>query len=437
MLKKIFIVGAALALALVALLGFRFTSNKPSTKQSTRQIPAGDNSQATPGDRLIVSAQSMIDSQPASSKGYNLLAVAYMQKARETGDFAMNAKAEEALARAAQAEPADYDALKLRAKLLLTYHRFGEALEVARRAQAANPRDHDVYGAMTDALVELGDYDKAVESAQAMIDLRPDTASYSRVSYLRLLHGDVDGSIAMMRQAAQAASPSDPEKLAWCYVQLGDALMKAGKPAEAEHEIDHALFSFPDYHAALAAKGRARQAAGDLAGAVAFYRRAVERVPLPDYSIALGDLYTKLGRAEDAKRHYDLVQFVESNGAASGTYTRELALFWAEHDTRLDDALAVATRERAARGDIYTSDVLAWCLFKKGRLDEAKSAMTEALRLGTRDSRLFYHAGMIYNSLGDRRQGAKYLKMALASDPSFPVLQADAARHTLSALNKA
>ncbi|MFN2481372.1 MAG: tetratricopeptide repeat protein [Pyrinomonadaceae bacterium] len=433
-MKKISIVGAGLAFVLVALLGFRFTSNQPTTKRLPRQIPAGEAGGTTPGDRLIVSAQGVIDSQPARSKGYNLLAIAYMQKARETGDFALNAKAEEALARAAQAEPGSYDALKLRAKLLLTYHRFGEALEVGRRAQALNPRDHDVYGAMTDALVELGEYDKAVEAAQAMIDLRPDTASYSRVSYLRLLHGDVDGSIAAMRLAAQAASPSDPEKIAWCYVQLGDALMKAGKPAEAEREIDRALFSFPDYHAALAAKGRARQSAGDLGGAVEFYRRAVARVPLPDYSIALGDLYTKLGRTDEAKRQYDLVQFVESAGASAGTYTRELALFWADHDVRLDEALAVAARERAARGDIYTSDVLAWCLFKKGRLEEAKAAVTEALRLGTRDSRLFYHAGMIYNSLGDRRQGAKYLKMALAADPSFPVLQADAARHTLSAL---
>ncbi|HEX8355185.1 MAG TPA: tetratricopeptide repeat protein, partial [Pyrinomonadaceae bacterium] len=361
-----------------------------------------------------------------------LLAAAYMQKARETGDFSPNAKAEEALSRAEQLEPGGYDALRLRAKLLLTYHRFGEALEAARRAQARNPRDHDNYGALTDALVELGDYDAAVASAQAMVDLRPDTASYSRVSYLRELHGDSKGAVAAMRMAVESASPKDPEGVAWCRVHLGDSLARDGRAAEAEREYDHALYVFPEYHLALAAKARARLAADDAGAAEGFYRRAVERVPLPEYAAALGDLYTKLGRADEAGRQYELVEFVERGGAQGDTYTRQLAMFWADHDTRLDEALDVARRERAGRKDIYTADLLAWCLYKKGQYAEAKAAMDEALRLGTRDPRLLFHAGMIAVASGDRAGGAKYLRQALAINPSFDVLQADAARRALA-----
>ena len=98
---------------------------------------------------------------------------------------------------------------------------------------------------------------------------------------------------------------------------------------------------------------------------------------------------------------------------------------------KLDEALQIAERERAARSDIYTYDALAWCLFKKGLLREAKGAMDEALRLGTRDARLFYHAGMIAEALGMRRDARKYLQLALQTDPSFNVLQADSARRTL------
>jgi tetratricopeptide (TPR) repeat protein len=285
---------------------------------------------------------------------------------------------------------------------------------------------------MTDALVELGDYDGAVAAAQTMVDLRPDTASYSRVSYLRELHGDSKGAVEAMRMAVGAASPKDPEGVAWCRVHLGDSLAREGKSAESEREYDHALFVFPDYHVALAAKARARLAAGDTGAAEAFYRRAVERVPLPDYAAALGDLYTKLGRAEDAKRQYELVEFVERGGAQGDTYTRQLAMFWADHDAKLDEALAVARSERAARKDIYTSDLLAWCLYKKGRHAEAKAAMDEALRLGTRDARLLFHAGMIADALGDRAAGAKYLRQALAINPSFDVLQAEAAKRVLA-----
>ena len=174
--------------------------------------------------------------------------------------------------------------------------------------------------------------------------------------------------------------------------------------------------------------------AGDTDKAIEFYRRAIERVPLPDYAIALGDLYTKLGQAEEAKRQYALVEFVERAGANNDTYSRQLALFWADHDVRLDDALAAAERERAARRDIYTCDALAWCLYKKKRLPEAKAALAEALRLETRDPRLLYHAGMISNALGDRRAAVKFLKEALTINSSFDVLQADVARRTLAAI---
>jgi tetratricopeptide (TPR) repeat protein len=432
MVKKSLILAAVAVSGLALLLGFRYGSGRPEAKQQPLKLAAGAAQPKTPGDRLVVAAQNIIEREPSGAKGYNMLAAAYMQKARETGDFSLNAKAEESLARAEQSEPNGYDALKLRAKLLLTFHRFAEALEVARRARELNPHDHDNYGAMTDALVELGDYDGAVAAAQAMVDLRPDTASYSRVSYLRELHGDTKGAVEAMRMAVEAASPNDPEGVAWCRVHLGDSLVRDGKRAEAEREYDHALFGFPDYHVALAAKARARLAAGDIDAAARFYSRAIERVPLPDYAAALGDLYTKLGRVEEAGRQYELVEFVERTGAQGGTYTRQLAMFWADHDKRLDEALDVARRERANRKDIYTADLLAWCLYKKGQLAEAKASMNEALRLGTRDPRLLFHAGVIAVASGDRAGGAKYLRQALAIDPSFDVLQADAARRALS-----
>jgi tetratricopeptide (TPR) repeat protein len=432
MVKKLLILVTAAGLGLAALLGFGYGSGRQAPRQPPLKLASNGATPKTPGDRLVVAAQNMIDREPSAARGYNFLAAAYTQKAREDGDFSLNAKAEEALARAEQAEPGGYDTLKLRARLLLTYHRFAEALEAARRAQGRNPRDHDNYGAMTDALVELGDYDGAVAAAQAMVDLRPDTSSYSRVSYLRELHGDTKGAVEAMRMAVEAASPKDPEGVAWCRVHLGDSLVRDGRAAEAEREYDHALYIFPDYHVALAAKARARFAAGDAEAAAQFYRRAIERVPLPDYAAALGDLYTKLGRDEDARRQYELVEFVERGGAQEGTYTRQLAMFWADHDTRLDEALDVARRERAARRDIYTADLLAWCLYKKGQYAEAKAAMDEALRLGTRDPKLLFHAGVIADASGDRAGGAKYLWQALAINPSFDVLQAEAARRVLA-----
>lgn len=438
MRRAVLIFAAVIVCGLAVVLGMRAMSKSAPAAAEVRpaKLSAGAGQAATPADRLILASEIAIKQLPSDPRGYNQLAAAYMQKARETGDFAFNSQAEESLARSFKTAPDNYDALKLRAKLLLTLHRFSEALEVARRAQSLNPRDHDVYAAMTDALVELGDYPAAVAAAQVMVDLRPDTASYSRISYLRSLHGDTNGAVEAMRRAAESANAQNPEGVAWCLVHLGDELVNAGKTTEAEREYSRALFVFPDYHLALAAKARARFAAGDAEGAIVLYRRAVERVPLPEYAAALGDVYAKLGRADEARQQYELVEFVERAGGAQGqTYSRQLAMFWADHDMRLDEALEATQRERAARNDIYTADALAWCLYKKARFAEAGAAMKDALRLGTRDPRLLYHAGMIANAVGDRRGAAKHLRDALKINAAFDPLQADEAKRTLRAID--
>ncbi|MGI8565156.1 MAG: tetratricopeptide repeat protein [Pyrinomonadaceae bacterium] len=427
----------AIGVLTAAVFGIRAVTNKPASKAakavenlSARGALAESSS---PADARVRAAQGMIERAGEKPDGYNLLGDAFMQKARETGDFSFNARADAALQKSLELVPDSYSTLVLRAKLLLTFHRFREALEVARLAQAMRPQEYHAYGALTDAYVELGDYDAAIEAAQKRMDLRPDMDAYARVAYLRSLHGDTEGAIEAMGVAAKAADPRDLESVAWCRVHLGDELMNAGKLALAEKEYDNALAVFPNYYLALAAKARARAAASDMNGAIDFYKRAQDRVPLPDTAIALGDLYAKFGRADEAKKQYDLVEFIERGGVAGGeTYSRQLALFYADHDIKLDEALEIARRERAARADIYTSDALAWCLYKKGQFAEAKTAMDEALRLGTNDPRLLYHAGMIANALGDRRNATKYLEGAVKINPSFDVLQADVARETLA-----
>jgi hypothetical protein len=434
--RKAMLLLAAIGLLTAAVLGFRAISQRKHQPEEVSKNSVEANEKLTPADLRIKAAQSKIQQSPNEPDGYNLLASAYSQKARETGDFSFNAKVEAALARSLEIAPDNYDALKLRAKLLLTYHRFREALEVARRAQAMRSQDHDVYGALTDALVELGEYEEAVKAAQTMVNLRPDTASYSRISYLRELHGDREGAIEAMTTAVRAASLQDPENLAWCRVQLGNLLMNDGKLVEAEREFDKALRIFPDYHMALEAKARARIAAGDLESAIALYKQEQERDSgSADAALALGDLYTRKGSVEEAKRQYALFESLEHANAAAENDWHHLIYFWADHNQNLNEALTLARSARESRKDIHTCDALAWTLFKQGQFAEAKAAIDEATRLGTRDALILYHAGMIYNELGDRRKAAQYLKAALETNASFDIIQTDTAQRVLKAIS--
>jgi tetratricopeptide (TPR) repeat protein len=274
----------------------------------------------------------------------------------------------------------------------LTFHRFSDALETAHRVQIVRTDDHDVWGQITDALVELGDYAGAVNAAQKMVDLRPDSSSYARVSYLRSLHGDTQGAIQAMTTALKAANPNDPEAVAWCHVQLGNELINAGRLDAGEREFDEALRIFPDHPLALRAKAQARKEAGDIGTAIKISEREGASA---DAAQMLGDLYMLQGRKDAALKQYEKFESLERENAVRERSWRHMINYWLDHDRNLEEALTLATREYEARKDIFTCDSLAWAFFKNGRTADAKRLMTEALRTGTKDARITRHASLI------------------------------------------
>jgi tetratricopeptide (TPR) repeat protein len=237
-------------------------------------------------------------------------------------------------------------------------------------------------------------------------------------------------SIALA-QAKAALIPS-AETIAWCHWQLGETAFTIGDYATAEQHYRDALTTFPDYFRALASLGRVRAAQGDLAVAIERYEQAVRIIPDPQFVAALGDVYKLSGRDQDAASQYSLVEKIgnlnELNGAL---YNRQLALFYSDHDLKPEEGYANALREYEVRRDIYGADALAWTALKAGKIAEAQAAIKEVLRLGTKDARLFYHAGMIAQAAGDKSAARDYLKRALALNPQFDPLQAPIARKAL------
>jgi tetratricopeptide (TPR) repeat protein len=384
-------------------------------------------------DKEIAAALSIIEKTPGSPLAYNNLTLAYIKKGRETGDFQYNSKAESAVQQAIALAPNDAPSRKLQASLHLTFHRFSEALELGQQLQKEFPNDSFVYGVLTDANAELGKYPEAVVAAQKMVDLKPNSVSYARVAHLRSLHGDHIGAVEAYKLAARTADPQDKEAQSWCLVQLGNEFWKNGKYAEAEKVYDEALRNFPGYHFAIAGKGRIRAAQGDLEDAARFLLDAQNRVPSPATIILLGDVYSAQGNEETAQRQYALADAGEQTLGDLHDAHR-LALRWADHDINLDEALDIAKNDYATVKDIYASDTYAWCLYKKGRLAEARTLIGEAMRLKTGDARILHHAGMIERALGNSKMAAQRLTSALTLNPAFDLIQAPLARKALSEL---
>ena len=383
-------------------------------------------------DPMFQASRAEIDRKPNSPAGYVNLAAAYMKQARRTGEFALNENAQRAVTRALELDANNIPARKLESSLHLANHRFHQAIDAAKKLEAELPSDSFVYGVLADAYVEIGEYKNAVTAAQKMVDLKPGTASYSRVAQLRSLHGDHGGAVEMFTRAARSADPNDIETRSWCLVQLGDEYWKHGDYSIAEKIYDEALAINPGYFLAIVSKGRVRASAGDIASAEQLLLDVQTTLPNANATLLLGDIYWQRGDVEKANRQYEQFDAMQAKLGDAADH-RRLVISWADRG-KIDDALEMARREYAAEKSIYSADLLAWSLFRAGNVAEALSYSREAIRLNTVDARLLFHAGMIAKANGDRREARRLLKAALKLSPAFDLLNAPEARNALAEL---
>jgi tetratricopeptide (TPR) repeat protein len=331
--------------------------------------------------------------QPHDAGAAVLLADALLRQSRATNDGRPANRAGEVLKAVLKEAPAQYDALRMLGAIYLSQHRFQDALDVARRARDLRPTDAWNYGVMGDALVELGEYDRAFDAFDTMATMRPHAAAYARVAYGRELRGDLDGAVQAMQMAGQATPVGDPEAQAWYAAQVGELYLRMGKLEEANREYRRSAFLFPNYPHATIGQGKVRAAGGDRDGALAIFLDQMKRTPTLDLAARIGDLFAERGDADESERYYRLAEDLAGPGAAQTE--ANLALFLAEHGRRLADAVTIAELVARTRHDIFTDDALAWAYYKSGRVEEGFAASTRALRTGTRDARILSHAAQI------------------------------------------
>ena len=385
-------------------------------------------------DEQIQTLHGLLRENPNDWQSYTQLGFAYLQKARETSDPSYYQKVEEALTKTLEHHSDDYATVSGMGTLALARHQFHAALEWGERARELNPDRTYAYGVIADAQIELGQYAEAIETLQIMVDLRPDMSSYSRISYIRELHGDTEGALEMMQAAVDSGVPN-AENTAWTRTQLGNLYFNTGDLQHAELEYVRTLNDRPGYVYALAGLGRVRAAQGKTDEAIELLTEATKVMSIPEFAILLGDVYHANGQPEMANQEYDLVAAIDQLQQANGVdLDMEIALFNADQEKDLDATVEHARQAYANRPSIQAADVLAWSLYKIGNYEEAKIYSEEALRLGTKDALKLFHAGMIAYRLGENAEAQEYLEQALTINPYFSILYSDEAKATLESL---
>ena len=375
--------------------------------------------------KVIEGLLAALKANPDDNKSKLKLAQAYIEEARVTGDHGYyDAATLDLLEDVIKAEPQNFEALCCKATVLLSQHHFAEGLKVAQEALPLNTSSAYVFGLMCDANVELGKYGEAIKMADKMVSLRPDMRSYSRISYLREIHGDFKGSIEASKMAVSAGYPG-LEQTEYSRIVLAHLYESTGILDTAEYQYRTALIERPDYAYAIAGLGRIEKAKGNYKKAIAHYEKAKSIIIDYSFSDELTDLYFLNNEGEKAKKTaQEVIDMLkpgsneDESSSSHGHYAdKELAYAYLKNSDT-DNALKHAKLEYERRPEnIDVCEALAWVNYKKGDFKEANKFINNALKTNSKNPILLCRAGMIKIKAGEEEKGEKMIQQAFEINP--------------------
>ncbi|MGB0932470.1 MAG: tetratricopeptide repeat protein, partial [Chitinophagales bacterium] len=313
-----------------------------------------------------------------------------------------------------------FQALVSKASVYLSQHEFEKALAVSKEALAVENHDAQVYGALCDANVELGNYAEAVKMADKMVSIRPDLRSYSRVSYLRELHGDYKGAIEAMKLAVSAGLPGD-EATAWARITLGDLYRNYGDLENATIQYKTALGERPNYAFATAGLAKIEIAKGNYDGAKKLLNEATEVMPEFSFYETLAGVNQLQGNTEEVnKLNSDLIEMLQEDQESGHNMDLELSNIYLTLDNNPEKALTYAERAYKKRpNNITVNQYMAKIYYKTGNYESASKHIDKALQTNFKDPELLCLAGLVKHKMGAKTDGIALMKESMTLNPKM------------------
>jgi tetratricopeptide (TPR) repeat protein len=214
------------------------------------------------------------------------------------------------------------------------------------------------------------------------------------------------------------------EDRAWLLTHMAHLRMLEGKLELADGLAAEALKLFPGYHYAQFHLAKLRTMQGKHAEAADLLQERYRTAPHPENLFDLAVALDRVGRKTEAAkafREFESAARAESENADNAN--RELIFYYTDHAKQPAAALAVAQREAKRRRDIHTLHAVAWALYCNGKDAEARREIEAALKVGVRDARIFFHAGLIAARQKDTAAAQRYFSASLAVNPRSEVAE--------------
>ena len=373
---------------------------------------------------LYTSTVAKIKHNPKDLENRLALAEIFMQEARVSGEHGYYYPAALTVINEVLNEKPDanasFRALLNKGSVLLSLHQFQEAKKIGEEALALNAHSANAYGVVIDANVETGNYQKAVEYADKMVSIRPDLRSYSRVSYLREIYGQVQGAIDAMKLAVAAGYPGT-EQTEWARLTLGNLYERYGKADSALLQYQMSLSYRPNYPFAIGAIASHYALQGKYQLADSLNAVAMNLIPEVSFFIHQAKWDKARGYADKVKNRTDAILSMMADDEKSGhKMGLELSKVYLDIIGDPRQALKIVMDEFESRpGNIDVNKQIAEIYLSMGETGKAQEHLSKAQVTGSQDPELKCLEGMLMLKTNKTAEATALIKSVFVGNPNL------------------
>lgn len=297
-------------------------------------------------DSRINHYQSRVRRFPNLYPAHTALAIAYLDKARQTHDAVWVQRARAAAAESLAIQP-NLSGFQAMAAISNFSHRFEEAVEWSNKAAQTAPGDTSVMATLVESNIALGRVQEAERFCAQAAGSTDDFYRLVANARVAVAKREVDqASQTYIRAANVAGRQAANDFSAWALVMAAGVLIDAGRPAEARPLLDRAgKIDSSNFMLALH-RAELDEAEGQWSEALRLYARLADRNGDPAVHARAFEVARKLGREESARRHFAAAERGYQKVLDAGeVYTlAALARLYLEADVHLDRALELSRR---------------------------------------------------------------------------------------------